>query len=791
MGVRHGHRATDRHRRRQPVGRGRGRDHGADPQSPPWQRGLPCRGFFRGGDAGGAGRVRGGAAPQRGRPVVSRRTLAAVILGAWIVSLGWLVKREVFQPTGARLAEAALRVPPGAAYYRLAVAERQVGFASSTIDTSGTSIRVTEVLVLQVPAVGTLHRTTAMSRATFSRTLRFEGVEAKFDGDLGRLAARGLVSGDTVLAVSLESPTDSETTRTPLLRPVVLPTLLPLRLAFGGELKPGKSYASAVFDPMLLTQRPVDVTVAAESTLVLPDSAGFVSTTMAWVAVHFDTVRAFRIEERSGGSPATAWIDAQGHIVRAANAAGFSMERTAFELAYVNFRHRDTARVVRASANPGPGEVVATTALVADAPPLPRRDTLSILRARLSGAAPAGPDFTTGRQGLVGDTLVVRRQAGAELTAAYRLPARERGRARSGARARDAEWRLQRAHRAVRGAGAGRRAPRPGRRRPALPRRSFLLSCVARGVPRRLGRGGPHARPVPRRRGARAIRDRRARPSGRAGAFDRESQARGAMIRLENLTKHYGSFVAVDDVSLEVSRGLLYGFLGPNGAGKTTTLRMIAGILRPTDGRVLLGGDDVHRSPIAAKQRLGFIPDRPFVYDKLTGAEFLRFVAALYGQEGDAVERRVAELLEVFELSSWKDELVEAYSHGMRQKLIISSALIHRPQYIVVDEPMVGLDPKAARLLKDIFRQFVTRGGTVLMSTHTLEVAEAMCDRVAIIQHGKIVVDGTVDDLRRQHRAGDATLEELFLKLTGGARVRELVEVLGAAGGAGGAGGSA
>ena len=360
---------------------------------------------------------------------MSRRNLAVVILGAWIVSLGWLVKREVFQPTGARLAEAALRVPPGAAYYRLAVAERQVGFASSTIDTSGTSVRVTEVLVLQVPAVGTLHRTTAMSRATLSRTLRFEGVEAKFDGDMGRFAARGLVSGDTVLAVSLESATDSVTTRTPLLRPVVLPMLLPLRLAFGGELKAGKAYTSAVFDPMLLAQRPVAVTVAAESTLVVPDSAGFDSTTMAWVAVHFDTVRAFRIEERSGGSPTTAWIDAQGHIVRAANAAGFTMERTAFELAYVNFRHRDTTRVVRASANPGPGEVVATTALVAHAPPLPRRDTLSILRARLSGAAPAGPDFTTGRQRLVGDTLVVRRQVGGgpDLTAGYRLPARAGG----------------------------------------------------------------------------------------------------------------------------------------------------------------------------------------------------------------------------------------------------------------------------------------------------------------------------------------------------------------------------
>jgi len=251
------------------------------------------------------------------------------------------------------------------------------------------------------------------------------------------------------------------------------------------------------------------------------------------------------------------------------------------------------------------------------------------------------------------------------------------------------------------------------------------------------------------------------------------------MIKLENLTKLYGSFVAVDDISLEVRGGELFGLLGPNGAGKTTTLRMIAGILRPSGGRVLITGDDVHANPIAAKQRLGFIPDRPFVYDKLTGAEFLRFVAGLYGQEGDLVERRIAELLEVFELTSWRDELVEAYSHGMRQKLIISSALIHRPECIVVDEPMVGLDPKAARLLKDIFRQFVGRGGTVLMSTHTLEVAEAMCDRVAIVQHGKIVAAGTVAELRKQQSAGDASLEDMFLKLTGGAHVRDLVEVLG------------
>lgn len=252
------------------------------------------------------------------------------------------------------------------------------------------------------------------------------------------------------------------------------------------------------------------------------------------------------------------------------------------------------------------------------------------------------------------------------------------------------------------------------------------------------------------------------------------------MIRLENLTKLYGSFVAVDDISLQVNRGALFALIGPNGAGKTTTLRMIAGILRPTDGRVLLGGDDVHANPLAAKQRLGFIPDRPFVYDKLTGAEFLRFVAGLYGQDGETVERRIAELLEVFELTSWKDELVEAYSHGMRQKLIISSALVHRPECIVVDEPMVGLDPKAARLLKDIFRQFVGKGGTVLMSTHTLEVAEAMCDRIAIIQHGKIVAAGTMEEIRRQTAAGGTVgLEELFLKLTGDVHARELAEVLG------------
>ena len=250
------------------------------------------------------------------------------------------------------------------------------------------------------------------------------------------------------------------------------------------------------------------------------------------------------------------------------------------------------------------------------------------------------------------------------------------------------------------------------------------------------------------------------------------------MIRLKQLTKRYGRFTAVDGIDLDVPAGELFGFLGPNGAGKTTTFRMIAGILRPTSGTVEVGGIDINRRPLEAKARLGFIPDRPFVYDKLTGTEFLRFAAALYGQQGPAVERRIDELLELFELDRWKNELTETYSHGMRQKLIISGALVHRPEVIVVDEPMVGLDPRSARLLKDLFRQFVNRGGTVLMSTHTLEVAESMCDRIAIIHGGKIVASGTMADLQVQTASADLGLEELFLKLTGGMGEHQLDTIL-------------
>ena len=252
------------------------------------------------------------------------------------------------------------------------------------------------------------------------------------------------------------------------------------------------------------------------------------------------------------------------------------------------------------------------------------------------------------------------------------------------------------------------------------------------------------------------------------------------MIRLTNLTKRYGSFTAVNGIDLEVPRGELFGFLGPNGAGKTTTLRMIAGILRPTSGSIQVGGVDVVANPMAAKSKLGYIPDRPFIYEKLTGAEFLRFVAGLYDQQGPDIARRANELLALFDLEEWRDEMVESYSHGMRQKLIISSAFVHRPEVIVVDEPMVGLDPKAARILKDLFREYTRRGHTVMMSTHTLEVAEAMCDRIAIMQGGVIRASGTMTELRANAEAGRVGLEEIFLRLTGENSARVLVDVLNA-----------
>ena len=250
------------------------------------------------------------------------------------------------------------------------------------------------------------------------------------------------------------------------------------------------------------------------------------------------------------------------------------------------------------------------------------------------------------------------------------------------------------------------------------------------------------------------------------------------MIAIHELTKEYAKFRAVDGVSLEVPRGRIHGFLGPNGAGKTTTIKMIAGLLKPTAGRIVVNGHDLAKDPEAAKASLGFIPDRPFIYEKLTAAEFLRFHAGLYGIDGNGTGSRVREMLELFELERWENELVESFSHGMKQRLVMSAAFLHRPQAVLVDEPMVGLDPRGARLIKNVFRRMSERGVAILMSTHTLEVAQEMCDRISIILKGRIIAEGTVDELRRLAGSQDEQLTPVFLKLTGGSALQELDEVI-------------
>ena len=250
------------------------------------------------------------------------------------------------------------------------------------------------------------------------------------------------------------------------------------------------------------------------------------------------------------------------------------------------------------------------------------------------------------------------------------------------------------------------------------------------------------------------------------------------MIAIHDLVKVYGRFKAVDGVTLNVEPGEIHGFLGPNGAGKTTTLRMIAGLLKPSSGRILVNNHDMEKEPEAAKASLGFIPDRPFIYDKLTAGEFLTFHAGLYGISNGTVQGRVHEMLDLFELRSWENELIESFSHGMKQRLVMSSAFFHRPQAVAVDEPMVGLDPRGARLIKDVFRRMSERGVAILMSTHTLEVAQEMCHRVSIIQKGQIIAQGTVDEIKQ--RAGSAIDEHLtsvFLRLTGGSGLQEIDEI--------------
>ena len=251
------------------------------------------------------------------------------------------------------------------------------------------------------------------------------------------------------------------------------------------------------------------------------------------------------------------------------------------------------------------------------------------------------------------------------------------------------------------------------------------------------------------------------------------------LIETSHLVKRYGEKTAVDGVSFQVYGGEVFGFLGPNGAGKTTTIKMIAGLLQPTSGTVRVAGYDVQAQPLPAKAASGYVPDTPNLYAKLSGRELLRFVGDLYEMPRPKVERRIEELLRLFDLTQAGDDTIDSYSHGMQQKTALASALMHDPRVLVLDEPTVGLDPRSARLIKDILRQMADRGAAVFLSTHILEIAERMCDRIGIIDRGRLIAVGTMDELRALGQGqGQASLEDIFLGLTGGAEYAELAEVL-------------
>lgn len=238
------------------------------------------------------------------------------------------------------------------------------------------------------------------------------------------------------------------------------------------------------------------------------------------------------------------------------------------------------------------------------------------------------------------------------------------------------------------------------------------------------------------------------------------------MIELKGLTKRYGNLVAVDNLNLLIPKGEIFGFIGPNGAGKTTTINMIGGILAPTSGTVMICGINMESDPEKAKRKIGFIPERPYLYEKLTGMEFLKFIADLYGVGEDVFLIKSQEKLEMFFLSDWSDDLIESYSHGMKQRLVMAAALVHDPEVIIVDEPMVGLDPLAIKMVKNLFRSLAKQGTTIFISTHTLKVAEDICDRIGIIHKGALIASGTPEDLKRQVNETDADLEQVFIRLT-------------------------
>lgn len=236
------------------------------------------------------------------------------------------------------------------------------------------------------------------------------------------------------------------------------------------------------------------------------------------------------------------------------------------------------------------------------------------------------------------------------------------------------------------------------------------------------------------------------------------------MIELDEVTKVYGTKTAVDRLTLQVGAGELFAFLGPNGAGKTTTIKLLCGLLFPTSGRVRIGGHDLQTEGDQARQLIGYVPDQPFLYELLTGREFLQFIADMYGMSRDDARQRIDAVIELFRLADFVDDLTQSYSHGMRQRTVFAAALLHRPQVLIVDEPTVGLDPTSVRHLKDLLREEARRGTAIFLSTHSLDVAQELADRIGIVQHGRLIGWGTLESLRKQ-AAVDGSLEEVFLSL--------------------------
>lgn len=349
---------------------------------------------------------------------MTRRQAAAAILFVWLAALGWLVRREYFRPEAELLAEAALNVPPGAAYYAVELDGHQIGFASNKVDTLPDEIRVQDWLLLRIPVLGEVQRIDARTEAVLSRTLQLRKFVAGIRGATVRFDASGTVVGDSVLMVEVLSGDSRQTVRVRLERPIVLPGLLPLQLAFGGELRVGKRYTVRMFDPTLLEERDVVVQVTAESTFVVPDSAEFRPELARWVPARWDTVPTWQVRQQIGGMELEAWIDQLGQVIEARTPVGFTLRRTAYEIAFENFRRTDDAALAALAGS----DVIRQTAIASNA--VLAREHLAELTVRLRGVDLGGFDLGGGRQSLAGDTLVVRRESAAALRAGYRLPAR-------------------------------------------------------------------------------------------------------------------------------------------------------------------------------------------------------------------------------------------------------------------------------------------------------------------------------------------------------------------------------